>query len=74
MWVKLLSTDSSGNEQFVKANINYNAISGYWVIPAFVDEELELTVESDEMGVFLYGNTLILKVDRELIKLLDSKL
>lgn len=74
MWVKLLSTDLSGNEQFVKTNINYNDISGYWIIPAFVEEELGLTVESDEMGVFLCGNTLILKVDRELIKLLDSKL
>jgi hypothetical protein len=74
MWVKLLSTDSSGNDQFVDTNINYNDISGYWIIPLFVDEELDLTVESEEMGVFLYGNTLILKVNQELIKLLDSKL
>tara|TARA_R110000765_G_scaffold253165_1_gene354323 strand:- start:141 stop:365 length:225 start_codon:yes stop_codon:yes gene_type:complete len=74
MKVKILTTDSLGLEQFTNANIDVNKVVGYWIIPAFVDEELELEVESDEMNIILGGNILTLKVNQDLIKLIDAKL
>tara|TARA_R110002096_G_scaffold47085_2_gene125964 strand:+ start:1605 stop:1829 length:225 start_codon:yes stop_codon:yes gene_type:complete len=74
MKVKILTTDSLGLEQFTNANIDVNKVVGYWIIPAFVDEELELEVESDEMNIILGGNILTIKVNQDLIKLIDAKL
>ena len=74
MRVKILTTDAQGFEQFTNANIDVNKVVGYWIIPAFVDEELELEVESDEMNIILGGNILTLKVNQDLIKLIDAKL
>ena len=74
MKVKILTTDSLGLEQFTNANIDVNKVVGYWIIPAFVDEELELEVESDEMNIILGGNILTLKVNQDLIKLINAKL
>tara|TARA_R110000803_G_scaffold37086_1_gene79880 strand:+ start:557 stop:781 length:225 start_codon:yes stop_codon:yes gene_type:complete len=74
MKVKILTTDSLGLEQFTNANIDVNKVVGYWIIPAFVDEEVELEVESDEMNIILGGNILTLKVNQDLIKLINAKL
>tara|TARA_R110000744_G_scaffold102758_1_gene197386 strand:- start:282 stop:506 length:225 start_codon:yes stop_codon:yes gene_type:complete len=74
MWVKLLTTDQEGKDVFVDSNIDYNKCIGYFIIPLYVDEELDLTVESDEMCVFLGGTTIVLKVNQDLIKLIDAKL
>tara|TARA_R110000772_G_scaffold252324_1_gene367611 strand:+ start:686 stop:910 length:225 start_codon:yes stop_codon:yes gene_type:complete len=74
MKVKILTTDSLGLEQFTNANIDVNKVVGYWIIPAFVDEELELEVESDEMNIILGGNILTIKVNQDLIKLINAKL
>tara|TARA_R110000824_G_scaffold235212_2_gene423929 strand:+ start:2108 stop:2332 length:225 start_codon:yes stop_codon:yes gene_type:complete len=74
MRVKILTTDAQGFEQFTNANIDLNKVVGYWIIPAFVDEELELEVESDEMNIILGGNILTIKVNQDLIKLIDAKL
>lgn len=74
MKLKLLTEDKEGIERFVDFIIDYNKIVGYWIIPSYVDEDINLTVESDEMNIILSGNILTIKVNQDLIKLLESKI
>tara|TARA_R110000744_G_scaffold165355_2_gene282496 strand:+ start:2145 stop:2369 length:225 start_codon:yes stop_codon:yes gene_type:complete len=74
MELELLGSDLQGIERFMKARVDINKITAYWIIPAFVDEELELTVESDEMNILIDGLILTIKVNQDLIKLIDAKL
>ena len=45
---------NDGSEVWVDSYIDDNKIHGFWIIPAYYDEDLDLTVDSDEMNIILY--------------------
>ena len=49
-------------------------INGFWIIPSYIDEELDLIVDSDELNVILNGNVITVKKDINLIEILKLQL
>lgn len=74
MKVKLFTLTNENQEVWIDALIDEKKINGFWIIPSYIDEELDLIVDSDELNVILNGNVITVKKDINLIEILKLQL
>lgn len=74
MKLKILTLDKESQEVFTDFFIDRDCIVGYWIIPLYVDEDLDLIVESDEMNLVVGSGIMTVQVNQDLINYLNHKL
>ena len=75
MKVKLFTLTNENQEVWIDALIDEKKrLMAFWIIPSYIDEELDLIVDSDELNVILNGNVITVKKDINLIEILKLQL
>lgn len=74
MKLKIFTIDKDDNEVFTNFFIDESAIVGYWIIPKYVDEDIDLIVDSDEMNIVVGNGIMTIEVNQTLIDYLNHKL
>ena len=64
---------NADEEVWIDAYIDENKISVGWKIPAYVDQELDLIVYSDELNLFIDGNQMSVKSTERLLSILEER-
>jgi len=67
-------TDDGDDVVWIDAYIDENKISVGWKIPAYIDDELDLIVFTDELNLFVDGNQISVKSTSRLLAILEERL
>ena len=74
MKVKLFTIANDDSEVWIDGYIDEKKITAFWIIPSYIDKELDLIVDSDEMNIILGGSVATIKIDYDLITMLKLRL
>lgn len=74
MIVQLNTMTDALEEVWIDAYIDENKISVGWKIPAYIDDELDLIVFTDELNLFVDGNQISVKSTARLLAILEERL
>ena len=73
MIVQLLTETDKGEVVWIDAFLDENKISLGYPIPAYIDEELDLIVYTDELNLFVVGGQITVKSTARLIAILETR-
>jgi len=73
MIVQMYTLTNDDQEVWIDTYIDENKISVGWRIPAYVDDELDLIVYSDELNLFIDGNQMSVKSTERLLSILQER-
>ena len=73
MIVQMYTITNADEEVWIDTYIDENKISVGWKIPAYVDQELDLIVYSDELNLFIDGNQVSVKSTERLLSILEER-
>ena len=74
MKVELFTLDDNLEEVWIDAYINDHRIDGYWLSPAYLNPDLGIVVDSDEMNIMINGHVMTIKINYDLIEMLEIRL
>ena len=65
---------NADEEVWIPTYIDENKISVGWKIPAYIDQELDLIVYTDELNIYIGGGQITVKSTVMLLKILELRL